>query len=196
MPLILASSSAYRRALLERLRLPFACHSPNIDESAVPGERPQDLACRLASEKARAVAAHFPGATIIGSDQVACLGQQLLGKPGGYEPACQQLEACSGQQVAFFTALSVIDHAGTEYSHLEPFTVNFRHLDAAQISAYVAAEKPYDCAGSFKCEGLGVVLFESLEGRDPTALEGLPLIALARMLRDIGIDPLLPHGKS
>ena len=187
MDLILASTSPYRRELLQRLGIPFTCISPNVDETAVPDEQPQDLARRLALQKAQAVAPEYPGALVIGSDQVATLDGTLLGKPGTHSAAFEQLQNCSGRDVHFFTGVALVcASSGLVSTHVEPFKVRFRHLHDAQIENYLRREQPYDCAGSFKCEGLGIVLFEQLNGNDPTSLQGLPLIALTTMLNNSG----------
>lgn len=184
--LILASTSSYRRELLARLRLPFDIVRPDTDETALPGEAPLALAQRLAEAKAAAVAALHPAAWVIGSDQVAELDGQALGKPGGREAAIAQLTAMSGRAVRFRTGVC-LSRAGTaSRGALDTTTVRFRALDADEIARYVDAEQPYDCAGSFKSEGLGIVLFEAIESQDPTALIGLPMIATARLLRDAG----------
>ena len=190
MNLILASSSNYRQALLRRLRLPFAVESPGIDESPLPGEFPSALACRLAREKATVVGERHPGAFVIGSDQVASLDQQVLGKPGTVENAVEQLRRCRGHQVIFETGLCLRAPDSTCQVASVSTRVHFRELDEGLLRRYVELERPLDCAGSFKCEALGIVLFEQLESRDPTALEGLPLIELTRMLRRAGIEPL------
>ncbi|MGF2685109.1 Maf family protein [Marinobacter sp. DUT-3] len=192
-PLLLASSSPYRRELLQRLGLPFTCASPGIDESAQPGESAEGLAIRLAAEKAQALAPTHPGHWIIGSDQVACLPDgTILNKPGNHEAAIRQLTRSSGQQVSFLTGLALINaDTGVALTHCEPFQVHFRTLEGAEIERYLEREQPYDCAGSFKMEGLGIALFDSLEGRDPNSLVGLPLIALIDMLRAWGLNPLL-----
>lgn len=189
--LLLASSSSYRKELLTRLGLPFATAHPNTDETPLPNESPQALAERLARAKAHALAADFPNALIIGSDQTAdCLGK-LLGKPGTPEKAEHQLQYCRGNTVTFFTGLCLLDsHSGAEQVCSVPFLVKFLPLSDEQIKAYIKKEQPLDCAGSFKCEGLGSALFEQLSGDDPTALVGLPLIQLCRMLRNAGVDPL------
>lgn len=187
-PLILGSTSPYRRELLARLRLPFGVASPEVDETPLPGEAPQALACRLALAKARAVADRFPSAVVIGSDQVADLGGQPLGKPGTHERAVAQLRQMRGQTVVFQTAVAVVCRAtGFEQVDLAPVRVRFRALDDAEIEAYLCAETPYDCAGSAKSEGLGIALLESIENDDPTALVGLPLIRTARLLRAAGL---------
>ncbi len=183
--LILASTSAYRRQLLERLRLPFQCVAPGTDERPLPGERPAGLARRLAEAKAAAVAAGHPHAWVIGSDQCAELDGQLLGKPGGRAAAIAQLQAMSGRTVDFHTAVC-LRHGGQALVACDLTRVRLRHLDGEVIERYLDAEQPYDCAGSFKCEGLGIALFEAIESTDPTALVGLPLIALARLLRQAG----------
>ena len=184
--LILASTSSYRRELLARLRLPFDIVRPDTDETALPGETPLALVQRLAEAKAAAVAALHPQAWVLGSDQVAELDGQTLGKPGGREAAIAQLTAMSGRAVRFRTGVC-LSRAGTaSRGALDTTTVRFRALDADEIARYVDAEQPYDCAGSFKSEGLGIVLFEAIESRDPTALIGLPMIATARLLRDAG----------
>lgn len=185
MRLILASTSPYRRELLARLRLPFDVARPEVDEVALPGETPPDTARRLAQAKAAAVARREPGAWVIGSDQVAELDGRPLGKPGGREAAIAQLLAMSGRVVRFSTALSL--HGGdTHLQALDETRVHFRKLQADEIARYVDAEQPFDCAGSFKSEGLGIALFDAIESRDPTALIGLPLIALSGLLRKAG----------
>lgn len=185
--LLLASTSAYRRDLLARLRLPFEAVAPHVDESALAGESPATLAPRLARAKAQAVARLESGAVVIGSDQVADLDGRALGKPGRFETALQQLRDCAGRSVVFHTAVCVIDGVrGAEHRFVDSTRVVFRALRDDEIERYLRAEQPYDCAGSFKCEGLGAVLFERIETIDPTALIGLPLIALAAALRDCG----------
>lgn len=185
-PLILASTSIYRRELLARLRLPFDTVRPDTDESALPREGPNALAQRLAEAKAAAVAALHPQAWVIGSDQVAELDGQALGKPGGREAAVAQLAAMSGRTMQFHTAVCLSRVGHSSRGAFDTTTVRFREFDADEIGRYVDAEQPYDCAGSFKCEGLGIVLFDAIESRDPTALVGLPLIATARLLRSAG----------
>ncbi|GAB2611390.1 Maf family protein [Novilysobacter erysipheiresistens] len=183
--LILASTSIYRRELLARLRLPFETARPETDESPSPGDPPDELARRLAIAKARAIAEREPDAWVIGSDQVAELDGRCLGKPGNREGAIAQLTAMSGRTVAFRTGLGLC--CGERLlTALDTTTVRFRMLRADEIARYVDAEQPLDCAGSFKCEGLGISLFESIESRDPTALVGLPLIETARLLREAG----------
>ncbi len=191
MKLILASSSPYRQALLQRLQLPFESHAADVDETPLPDESPMDLAMRLATAKARAVAEGHPGEIVIGSDQVASREGTPIGKPGNFDTALQQLLGSSGRRVSFYTALSVVDVSGTEQCHLDPFHVHFRELTEPEIRRYLELEQPFDCAGSFKVEGLGISLFERLEGNDPTSLEGLPLIALCKILREMGQDPLV-----
>jgi septum formation protein len=187
---VLASTSRYRRELLARLLPDFAVDAPDVDETPIAGESPRDLAIRLASAKAQAVAARHPDAIIIGSDQVAELDGTALGKPGSVEAARAQLAASSGQTLSFHTALCVLDmrnNAAVAHSARDCTQVVFRTLDAATIARYVDAEEPLDCAGSFKAEGLGIALFERIESSDPTALIGLPLIALAHLLREAGL---------
>ena len=187
--LILASTSRYRRELLERLRLPFEVHSPEVDETARPGEAPAELALRLAHAKAAAVAERFPGAVVIGSDQVADLDGRPLGKPGTLDNARRQLREVSGHSVLFHTALCV-SHGRLQRRHerLVTTAVAFRRLTAAEIERYLEREPALDCAGSAKSEGLGVSLLSKMSGDDPTALVGLPLIALAAILRAEGFD--------
>jgi septum formation protein len=190
-PLILGSTSRYRRELLERLRLPFLVEAPQVDETPLPGEAPAALAQRLALAKARAVAALHPQAVVIGSDQVADLDGQPLGKPGSHERAVAQLRQLSGRQAVFHTAVAVVrTDTSFEEVALAPVTVRFRTLNAEEIEHYLRLEEPYDCAGSAKCETLGIALLEGIESDDPTALVGLPLIRTCRMLRDAGIDVL------
>lgn len=194
--LILGSTSRYRRELLTRLRIPFDVVAPEVDETPKPGESPADLACRLALAKARAVAAQHPDAVVIGSDQVADLHGQPLGKPGTHERATQQLRAMRGQTVVFQTALSVVHAARAfEQTALVAVQVRFRLLDDAEIEAYLLAEQPYDCAGSAKSEGLGITLLEAITSDDPTALVGLPLIQTCTMLRAAGV-PLLRQASA
>jgi septum formation protein len=190
-PLILASTSRYRRELLARLRLPFDVVSPEVDETPRPGESPAALAARLAQAKAAAVAALHPHAVVIGSDQVAELDGQPIGKPGTHERAVQQLRSMRGRSVVFHTAVAV-QRAATGYAGaaLAPVTVRFRSLSDAEIEHYLRAEQPYDCAGSAKCETLGIALLEAIESDDPTALVGLPLIRTCKLLRAAGFDPL------
>ncbi|MBA0448508.1 Maf family protein [Stenotrophomonas maltophilia] len=185
MPLVLASTSRYRRELLQRLGLPFECARPEVDETPLNGEDPRALAMRLAAAKAAEVAARHPGAWVIGSDQVADLNGKPLGKPGTVEVACAQLAAMAGQTVRFHTAIS-LTRDGESFTTVDLTEVRFRGLGQEEIARYVAAELPLDCAGSFKCEGLGISLFEAIDNRDPTALIGLPLIALCGLLRRAG----------
>lgn len=186
-PVVLASTSPYRRALLERLNLRFEALGPHCDETPLAGESPAAQAARLAEAKARAVAGRRPGSVIIGSDQVASCGADRLGKPGDHAQAVAQLARQSGQSVDFHTAVCVLDANGQARVEVDLTRVHFRRLSAAEIEAYLRAERPYDCAGSFKSEGLGITLFEAIETRDPSALVGLPLIATARLLRAAGI---------
>lgn len=192
-PLILGSTSRYRRELLERLRLPFEVRSPEVDETPLAGETPAALALRLALAKARAVAAHAPDAVVIGSDQVADLEGTPVGKPGDHARAVAQLRSMRGKAVVFQTAVAVVHRqAGFEASVLVPVRVRFRDLSDNEIERYLRAEQPYDCAGSAKSEGLGIILLTAIESDDPTALIGLPLIRTAELLRQAGIDPLAP----
>lgn len=190
--LILASSSAYRRALLERLRLPFEAIAPDIDESPLAGETPTATALRLARDKAQAVAARAPGALVIGSDQVATLDGEQIGKPGSHAAALAQLQKMRGREVVFHTALCLWDgrladpDAAAQVEDVR-VTVAFRDLPDAELDAYLRIEQPYDCAGSAKNEGLGIALLERIDNSDPTALTGLPLIALTSMLRRAGV---------
>lgn len=190
--LILASTSVYRRELLERLRIPFSVISPEVDETPLSGESTLDLALRLATAKARAVAKDHPSAWVIGSDQVADLCGTALGKPGNFERALAQLQLMRGARVTFHTALCLM-HGEIETTLCVPTEVTFRKLSDAVLEAYLHAEEPYDCAGSAKSEGLGISLLESIESNDPTALIGLPLIALSSLLRDAGF--LIPTQK-
>ena len=190
-PIVLGSTSRYRRELLERLRLPFCVSAPDVDETPAPGESPRDLALRLALAKAQAVAAQHPEAIVIGSDQVADLAGQPLGKPGEHDRAVQQLRQMRGRTVIFQTALAVVCLAtGFEQVDLAEVRVVFRDLSDEEIESYLQAEKPYDCAGSAKSEGLGIALLESIDNDDPTALVGLPLIRTARLLRQAGVKLL------
>jgi septum formation protein len=191
--LILGSTSRYRRELLERLRLPFEVRSPEVDETPLPGERPAALAQRLALAKAQAVARAHPDAVVIGSDQVADLDGEPIGKPGTHERAVMQLRAMRGRSVVFQTAVAVVrGSTGHVGSALVPVVVRFRHLDDREIEHYLRAERPYDCAGSAKSETLGIALLDAIESDDPTALVGLPLIRTCALLRAAGIDPLHP----
>jgi septum formation protein len=186
--LVLGSTSPFRRALLEKLQLEFDTDSPEIDESRKPDETPEQLVARLACEKARAVATRHPDSLIIGSDQVAINGDEILGKPGSHDKAMAQLRAASGRQVTFLTGLCLYNSgSGDEQVVVEPFTVHFRQLTDEQIDNYLKAEQPYNCAGSFKSEAMGIALFDKLEGGDPNSLIGLPLIQLIRMLEKEGV---------
>ena len=188
-PILLASGSVYRRELLARLRLPFDYAAPEIDESPRPNESGTALASRLAQQKAQALASRYPEHLIIGSDQVAVLDEQLIGKPGTFERAREQLRAASGRSVCFLTGLCLHNaRSGRSQVDCIPFTVHFRELDDARIERYLRAEQPYDCAGSFKCETLGISLFRRTEGDDITSLVGLPLIRLVDMLEAEGIQ--------
>lgn len=188
--IILGSSSRYRQELLSRLCLPFDVMVPDIDETALPGEAPETTALRLAREKARAISLRAPGALIIGSDQVATLDGEQIGKPGNHENALRQLQKMRGRRVIFHTALCVWDGTGSEpvvhTENVQTF-VSFRDLPDRELDAYLRIEQPYDCAGSAKNEGLGIAIIEKIESSDPTALTGLPLIALTDMLRRCGV---------
>jgi septum formation protein len=187
-PLVLGSTSPFRRALLERLQIPFTVDAPQTDEARLPGESADALVLRLAAAKARDVATRHPGALVIGSDQVAVIGDTITGKPGNRENAIAQLTAASGRAVVFHTGLCLVNGvSGRMQSTVEHFTVRFRSLDRGQIERYVEREQPFDCAGSFKSEGYGITLFSALEGRDPNCLIGLPLIRLIEMLSAEGI---------
>lgn len=194
-PLILGSTSRYRRELLSRLAIPFEVASPEVDETPLPGEAPAPLALRLALAKARAVAANFPDAVVIGSDQVADLHGQPLGKPGNHERAVAQLRQMRGQTVIFQTAVAVVcRQSGFEQVDLAAVKVLFRALSDDEIENYLRIEEPYDCAGSAKSEGLGIALLASIENDDPTALIGLPLIRTCRLLQAAGITLLASPG--
>lgn len=189
--LLLASSSIYRQEILQKLKLPFVCAAPNIDESPLPNEQAEDLVLRLAKNKALALAAHYPDHLIIGSDQVATLDNQIIGKPHTHIKATEQLTSFRNRTVVFLTGLCLYNAATQKLrTSVERYSVSFRDLTDAQINAYLTLEQPYDCAGSFKSEGLGISLFSKMEGEDPNTLIGLPLIALIRMLNNEGIDPL------
>lgn len=191
LPVILGSSSRYRKELLSRLRIPFDVFSPEIDETPHPGEAPKALALRLALAKAHAVAKLHPQAVVIGSDQVADLNGVPLGKPGNHKNAVLQLQKMRGKTVIFQTALSVVCLAnGYERTELAAVSVKFRDLSDAEIEAYLRAEEPYDCAGSAKSEGLGIALLEAIDNDDPTALVGLPLIRTCQLLREAGVKLL------
>nr|VFJ94260.1 MAG: MAF protein [Candidatus Kentron sp. H]VFJ94835.1 MAG: MAF protein [Candidatus Kentron sp. H]VFK01917.1 MAG: MAF protein [Candidatus Kentron sp. H] len=190
-PIVLASTSVYRRELLARLRLDFETASPDIDESPLAGEAPEPLVRRLAQAKARAVAPRHPQALIIGSDQVAVLDGRILGKPGTVSANIRQLSDAAGRRVTFLTGLCLLNTGTDEVEvAVEPFAVVFRELTPEQIRHYVARERPLDCAGGFKSESLGIALFRRMEGEDPTALVGLPLIRLVEMLARQGVDVL------
>lgn len=185
--LVLASTSQYRRQLLERLGLPFTVAGPNVDESPLPGESAIDLVHRLARSKADAIAQRHPKSLIIGSDQLALCGRDVLGKPGSGDRAIAQLKSLSGHRVTFNTAVHVINSdTGANEGHVDVTTVHFRQLTDDEIKRYVARDKPYDCAGGFKVEALGISLFSRIESTDPTGLVGLPLIWLAAALRRHG----------
>ena len=187
--LVLASSSAYRKELLSRLQLPFEVAVPDLDETPLPGETPSATALRLARDKAAAVAARMPGAIVIGSDQVATLDDEQIGKPGSHAAALAQLQKMRGRQVVFHTALCVWDgRSGQAQVEDVQTTVTFRDLPDAELDAYLRIEQPYDCAGSAKNEALGIAILERIDSSDPTALTGLPLIALTGMLRNIGVS--------
>jgi len=190
-PLVLGSSSPYRRELLSRLKLTFVVAVPDVDETPRPGESPRELALRLALAKARAVAAKFPQSAVIGSDQVADLDGEPQGKPGTHERAVAQLRRMSGRTVVFQTAVAVVCAAsGFEQLELAPVSVRFRQLSDGEIESYLRAEQPYDCAGSARSEGLGIALLDAIDSDDPTALVGLPLIRTCRMLRAAGVKVL------
>jgi septum formation protein len=190
-PLILGSTSPYRRELLARLRLPFEVLAPPVDETPLPGEAPAALAQRLALAKAKAIAALRPEAIVIGADQVADLDGQAIGKPGNHARAIEQLRRLRGRQAVFQTAVAVVQaNTGFEQVMLAPVTVLFRELTDAEIEHYLRTEQPYDCAGSAKCETLGIALLNAIHSDDPTALIGLPLIRTCQMLRAAGLDPL------
>ena len=192
-PLILASTSRYRHELLLRLRLPFEVVAPNVDESPNPGEAPAQLAQRLAMAKANAVSALYPEAIVIGSDQVADLDGQPIGKPGTHQNAVLQLQRMRGRRVTFQTAVAVVcTQHGYAKGLLAAVGVRFRSLTDAEIERYLTIEQPYDCAGSAKCETLGIALLDAIDSDDPTALVGLPLIRTCQLLREAGLDPLRP----
>ncbi len=187
LPLVLGSSSPFRKELLQRLQLPFESHSPDIDETALVEESPQQLVERLAIGKAQEVAKSYPAHLVIGSDQVAVNEGEILGKPGSFDKAVEQLSKASGKVVQFYTGLTLLNsQSGVVQSEVVPFAVHFRSLSEERIERYLKAEEPYNCAGSFKSEGLGITLFERLSGDDPSALMGLPLIRLVRMLEQQG----------
>ena len=189
MTIVLASTSPFRREILAKLDLQFETSAPNTDETPLPSEHPETLVKRLAEQKARAVADQYPEGLIIGSDQVACVNGSILGKPGNREKAIQQLQDTAGKTVIFYTGLCLYN-AATDKAQVtcEPFKVYFRQLSRAQIERYLDKEQPYNCAGSFKSEGLGITLFHRLEGDDPNTLIGLPLIRLVEMLEAEGLE--------
>ncbi|MEN8108900.1 MAG: Maf family nucleotide pyrophosphatase [Pseudomonadota bacterium] len=188
LPLILASTSPFRKELLRRLNLPFDTAAPDVDESRLDNESATDLVRRLSEAKARAIGAKHKG-MIIGSDQVATHGEMILGKPGDHATAMQQLRQLSGEYVTFQTGLCLLNNVTNEVQlDVVPFSVRFRELTESQINSYLRQDQPYNCAGSFKSEGLGITLFERMEGDDPTALIGLPLIRLTTMLANTGIS--------
>ncbi|MBF0187749.1 MAG: septum formation inhibitor Maf [Magnetococcales bacterium] len=190
MQLVLASTSRYRRALLERLQIPFDVTAPNnVDETPLEDEYPDDLVRRLSRNKARSVAGHYPEGVIIGSDQVAVLDGKIIGKPGNFSTARAQLKQASGRRVAFLTGLALYNVKSARIqTGIVPFVVHFRRLSDRTIERYLRKDEPYDCAGSFKSESLGVTLFERMEGDDPNSLMGLPLILLTRMLENEGFE--------
>jgi len=187
--IVLGSTSPFRREILGKLGLPFDCAAPNVDESPLSGETPQQLVARLAEQKAKAVAPNHPNSLIIGSDQIAILDGNILGKPGNHANAVEQLSRASGNSVTFLTGLCLYN-SGSGQTQIEavPFIVHFRPLSSRQIENYLEKEQPYNCAGSFKSEGLGISLFEKLEGDDPNTLIGLPLIRLIKMLEIEGVQ--------
>jgi MAF protein len=189
--LILGSTSPYRRELMQRLAIPFETAAPDIDETRYDGESARDMVLRLSLQKAQAVAAQYPDALIIGSDQCAVLYEQVIGKPGSHDNAVKQLQNASGQTVAFLTGLCLYDsHDGSYQLDVVPFAVDFRELNDAEIDAYLRKDQPYNCAGSFRSESLGITLFKRMHGDDPSALMGLPLIRLSQMLKQAGVDLL------
>lgn len=191
-PIVLASTSPFRRMLLEKLAIPFQCAAPQVDETPLAGEDPRHLVQRLAQAKAQALRHQFPAHLIIGSDQVCVIDNKITGKPHTAENAITQLCSARGKIVTFYTGLALFNSQnGHLQTEVEPFDVHFRHLSDDEIRRYVAKEQPLQCAGSFKSEGLGITLFNKLDGRDPNTLVGLPLIALCAMLRNEGCNPLL-----
>ncbi len=193
LPLVLASSSPYRKILLERLQLPFTTAAPNIDETPNFNEGPEQLAMRLAAAKSRAVKETCPQHLIIGCDQVALLGGRQLHKPGGHDEAVEQLEAASGRSLRFYTGVSVLNsNTGRQLNDIDVCRVHLRKLSRSQIEGYLRQEQPYDCVGAFKSEGLGIALIRAFEGEDPNALVGLPLIKLIDLLHRFGIEVLPP----
>jgi MAF protein len=193
--LILGSSSPFRAELLGKLNLPFSTVSPDIDETPLPNEAATDLVKRLAEQKATVIAEQYPDALIIGSDQVALLNDDIMGKPGNHKTALAQLQAASGQTVRFLTGLALLNSmTGKLQSIVEPFDVTFKTLSEPQIEFYLKKEQPYQCAGSFKSEGFGISLFQRLQGNDPNSLIGLPLIQLITMLQNEGLDVLQAYS--
>ncbi|AAZ24133.1 MULTISPECIES: Maf family protein [Colwellia] len=194
--LVLGSTSPFRKTILEKLQLPFHCAKPNVDETEQKNESPQALVERLAIEKAKAVSSEYPNALIIGSDQVAVCEEEILGKPHNFDNAVVQLNKFSGKSITFYTGLCVYDSEKDKTIALvEPFIVHFNQLSQKDIANYLNAEQPYNCAGSFKSEGLGICLFSKLEGDDPNTLIGLPLIKLVGLLKQHGIDVLAEQSK-
>lgn len=191
--IVLASTSPWRRELLEKLAIPFICAAPQVDETPIAGEDARRLVTRLAQAKAQALSKEYPNHLIIGSDQVCVLEGKIVGKPHTEEKAVEQLLIARNSIVTFYTGLALYNSAsGNLQVVCEPFDVHFRHLSEQEIRNYVRKEQPLQCAGSFKSEGLGITLFERLSGKDPNALVGLPLISLCEMLRNEGVNPLLP----
>lgn len=192
LPIVLASTSPYRQKLLQKLQIPFICSQPRTDETPLSGESAIDLVMRLAEKKARSLQSNYPNHFIIGSDQVCVINGNIVGKPHEFTNAFQQLKMASGNKVTFYTGLALLN-SQTHRSNVicEPFDVFFRHLTENEIKHYLLKEQPYQCAGSFKCEGLGITLFDKLEGRDPNTLIGLPLIALNHMLLNAGFNILM-----
>jgi len=189
--LVLGSTSPFRKTILEKLNLPFKCAKPNINETALANETPLALVERLSIEKAKAVAKEYPNALIIGSDQVAVCEGEILGKPHGFENGVKQLTMFSHKSITFYTGLCVFNSASNKITSIvEPFVVHFKPLSQIEIINYLNAEQPYNCAGSFKSEGLGICLFEKLEGKDPNTLMGLPLISLVALLKQHDVDVL------
>jgi septum formation protein len=187
--IVLGSSSPFRKSLLEKLDLSFDCDSPDIDETPMKDEHPGDMVARLAKEKANAIAERHPQSIIIASDQCATLDGEIIGKPGDHDNAVAQLKKASGRTVTFYTSLCVFNAGTNQYEEtVEPFYVYFRELTDDQITTYLEKEEPYNCAGSFKSEGLGIALFDRLEGNDPNTLIGLPLIQLVRMLERFQVN--------
>jgi len=195
--LVLGSTSPFRKTILEKLQLPFHCAKPNVDETEEKNELPQALVERLAIQKAKAVMVEYPNALIIGSDQVAVCEGEILGKPHNFDNAVIQLSKFSGKSITFYTGLCVYDSENDKaISLVEPFIVHFNQLSQKEIENYLNAEQPYNCAGSFKSEGLGICLFSKLEGDDPNTLIGLPLIKLVALLKQHGLDVLAEQRQS